>query len=239
MRSSVSYQLSTNFSGWSPFITHININGTNDCIAYINKLAGMDTNNSLIISASVTEYGNTNYYFDDTENGYGGLGAGLAAEQGVIENGVSSNSVVYTNVYPDCGSLACHITSGTNVAGYLSWGAHSSLGPNYAINQTVQWFGNSSWWIIETVESFNGQRYRTNQGNFTEWFSQNAFAGVNYSNTPVGAVSHTDEPGSAYAVNDETIYFGDWAAGDNFGMCAWNSRVTPHFQAVGDPLVVR
>ena len=35
---SVSYQIAT-FSGWQPFITHINMHGTNDCMAYIDKLA--------------------------------------------------------------------------------------------------------------------------------------------------------------------------------------------------------
>jgi hypothetical protein len=189
---SVQYQLSTEASGISSFVTSINMNGangTNDCIAYINKLVFIGTNYSsekLIISASAGGYGNTNYYFDDTEVGYGGDPIGMAAEQAVIQAGVSSNSIVYTNVIPDCGSLACHITSGRNVAGYLSWGAHSSLGNDYAINGYVSWSGNSSWYLMQTIESFNGQR-QTGQGNFTEWFSSNAFGGTNYSNTPVGA----------------------------------------------------
>ena len=38
---SVSYQLSTNIAGWAPFVTHINLSTTNDCIGYINKLATM------------------------------------------------------------------------------------------------------------------------------------------------------------------------------------------------------
>jgi alpha-tubulin suppressor-like RCC1 family protein len=237
---SVSYQLATNFPGWNPFITHINMNGTNDCIAYINKLVYLGTNYSLgklIISASAGGYGNTNYYFDDTESGYTGDTPGLSASNGVVLAGASPASVAYTNV-TDYG-LASHITNGVNIAGYLSWGSHSTLGASYAISNSVQWHGNDRSWIIETVESYNGHRYETDQGNFTEWFSQNAFGGTYYSNTPIGAVSQTDEPGCWCTVNNETIYFGEWAAGKIFARCAWDSIITPHFQAVGGPLVTK
>ena len=93
----------------------------------------------------------------------------------------------------------------------------------------------SRWWIIETEESFNGQR-EDGAGMFIKWFSSNAFGGTNYSNTPVGAVSHVDEPYLS-GVNDAAKYFGLWASGKNFGIAAWNSRSTPFFQALGDPLV--
>jgi hypothetical protein len=73
------------------------------------------------------------------------------------------------------------------------------------------------------------------QGNFTQWFAQRAFGGTNYENTPVAAVSHTDEPN--LGVNDPAIYFGLWASGKIFAICAWNSRYTEMFQAVGDPFV--
>jgi hypothetical protein len=74
--------------------------------------------------------------------------------------------------------------------------------------------------------------------NFVLWYSANAFGGTNYSNTPIGAVSHTDEP-NASNVNDPGIYFGFWEIEKNFAICAWNSRRTPNFQAVGDPFVTR
>jgi len=98
--------------------------------------------------------------------------------------------------------------------------------------------GNGGGWIIETFESYNGIHQITSQGTFLQWFSTNAFGGSKYSNTPVGAVSHTDEP-FIYYVNDSSIYFGLWATGKNFAICAWNSRRTPYFQAVGDPFVRR
>ena len=97
--------------------------------------------------------------------------------------------------------------------------------------------GDRRWWIVETVESFNGQR-ASSSGTFIKWFSSNAFGGTSYSNTPVGAVSYVDEP-TAGGVNTAARYFGLWASGKNFGITAWNSRVTPYFQAVGDPLTRR
>jgi len=72
--------------------------------------------------------------------------------------------------------------------------------------------------------------------NFIQWFSSNAFGGTNYSNTPIGAVTHVEEPGLP-DVENSSVYFGLWETGKNFAICAWNSRQTPYFQAVGDPFI--
>ena len=90
---SVQYELYTAgaATNWQPFMTAINMNGaggTNDCIAYINKLATFASNYSpgtLIISAPLVGYGNTNWYFDDTvaRSTNGGFNFGYQAEQGV------------------------------------------------------------------------------------------------------------------------------------------------------------
>jgi len=119
----------------------------------------------------------------------------------------------------------------------VTWGASSALGGQYPINGNVKWIGTNRWWIIETVESFNGQR-EYGAGMFIKWFSSNAFGGTNYSNTPVGALSFVEEP-RIPGVSDAGTYFGLWAAGKNFAIAAWNSRRTAYFQAVGDPLVKR
>jgi hypothetical protein len=139
-----------------------------------------------------------------------------------------SNNIPHNLVHPN---------AVTNLAGYICWGAHSSLGSTYPVDGNLHWSGNSAWWLIETLESFNGQQLG-GQGNFTEWFSANAFEGSNYSNTPVGAVSHLEEPG-LNGVEDGSVYFGFWQSGKNFAICAWTSRKTPYFQAIGDPLIVR
>jgi hypothetical protein len=34
-------------------------------------------------------------------------------------------------------------------------------------------------------------------------------------------------------------WVGLWKAGKNFAICAWNSRTTKNFQAVGDPFVTK
>jgi hypothetical protein len=131
-----------------------------------------------------------------------------------------------------------HPTSATNLAGYMCWGAHSSLNNDYSRSiNGLKCHGTSGWWIIKTLESFNGWR-DTGQGNFTQWFSEIAFGSTNYENTPVGAITHTDEPGLP-SVNDAKVYFGLWVSGKVFSACAWNSRRNPFFQAVGDPFVRR
>jgi len=241
---SVQYRLNTScMTNWFPFVTAINMNGSNgagDCTAYIDKLASMASTNSpgqLIISASQGGYGNTNWYFNDKT-----IGLELVIYQsklGVLAANPSA-SVFYTNG-PN------NINRGTNVAGYSSWGWNGEgLGGAYAVDGTVVFTNNSGWYIIETDESFNGRR-STFQGNFLQWYSTNAFEGTNcantgtaYANTPVGAVTQVDEPGTE--VNNPYVYFGLWASGKTFACCAWNSFYgygTPYIQVVGDPFTVR
>ena len=244
--------------GVKPFVNSINMGLdyqgasalTNDCIAYINKLATFGSNYSpgqLFISASKGGYANTNFVLENLRHGPGYLFDGnfsgdgsyvYNATNGILNSGVAGLHITYNNqIETNNQPTPLHITNAVNVAGYMCWGGHSSLGNEYPVNGQVNWSGNSSWWIIETIESFNGQR-ATGQGNFTQWFSQNAFGGTNYLNTPLGAVSHTDEP-FLQSINRSQEYFGYWAVGKPFGMCAWNSRATPKFQAVGDPFVRR
>jgi hypothetical protein len=166
----------------------------------------------------------------------------------VLSAGASPLAVDYVCEYPDA-TLAGQTTNGINLAGYMSWGAHSLLGSYYALTNEIIWNGNSRWWAIDTIESFNGQRYYTNngpQGCFLYWFSANAFGGTNYSNTPVAAMSHVDEPG-LFGMNVWNNYFGLWQQGLNFAQCAWISMpsVTDTsygvvtIQATGDPFVRR
>jgi len=252
---SVSYHLQQSYPGWQPFVNNLNAGTLADCEAYVDKLASIGTNyapGKLIISASAGGYGNTNYVLDGIR--FGGPTPGYedysifgltvaAATNGLLAAGVPSASVLFFDglevVSHNILQTLPHPTGTTNVAGYVTWGVHSSLGPAYATNGAVRWNGNSGWWIIATVESFNGQRAQSSvQGNFIKWFSPNAFGGSSYSNTPVGAVSYVEEPGVPFVENDY-IYFGLWATGKNFGICAWNARGTDFFQAAGDPLVTK
>jgi alpha-tubulin suppressor-like RCC1 family protein len=238
-------------TNWHPFVSSINMNGiggTNDCIAYINKLAFIGTNYSpgqLIISASAgaTPYGDSNWYFDDTNPD--GLPTTFFRSAATAVTNIDPAAVVtYMDVtsYPAIGTSAGHITNGFNVAGFGSWGVHgyfSDTNGGYATNETIQFTGQSDWFVIETGESFNGQRV-CGQGNFLSWYASNAFGGTAYSNTPVGAVCNVNEPYEV-GLNIPSIYFGGWAAGRIFAYCAWNSFPYDNsansmcLQVVGDP----
>jgi alpha-tubulin suppressor-like RCC1 family protein len=241
------------FATWTPFVSSINMDnsgGSNNCINYINKLAGIGNSNSpgkLIISAHAGGYTNTNWYFDDdnpTNQGYGTFFTNAIA---AVTNVIPNASVTYTN--GTNGTLAGHITNATDVAGFGSWGCHGYyVGPGgptgtnwgYATNKTIIFSGASGWYLIETAESYNGDQV-VDQGNYISWYSTNAFGGTNGSNTPAGAVSNIDEPG-VDGLNDPAIYFGDWAAGRILAYCAWNSfprNATWYLQVVGDPFTER
>jgi hypothetical protein len=241
---SVQYLINTACAtNWSPFVTSINMNGTggtNDCIAYINKLTNMASFGSnspgqLFISASAGGYGNTNWYFDLYESD--GYLAGLYAEEGVT-NADPAASVFVTD-YP------AYITNfnATNVAGYYSEGNDGGHTTGFATNGEVKFYGNSGWYVMASVDSYNGQRgpeNNTNQSSFITWFASTAFGGTNYSNTPVGAITHVDEPGN---LDDTYDYYGDWASGKSFAISAYHCFVNEGglvksvSQAVGDPFV--
>ena len=237
---SVSYHLHIVKNGWQPFVNNINAGSLADCEAYVDKIANMGTNTPgvLAISATANNYGNTNYYFEDAgatavNPAYGGFPFAFQAMQGVESNGVPASNIDYLSF-----TNTTHITQGTNVSGYLTWGANGGLGGWYSTNGSVVFSGHSSWYLIETIESFNGMRGDPGQGTFIKWLLPNAFGGTNYSNTPIGAVTHVEEPYANYVENSQ-VYFGLWASGKNFAICAWNAQRTPFFQAVGDPFVVK
>jgi hypothetical protein len=228
---------------------------TNACIAYINKLALMGSNFSpgrLLISAGgAGGYGNANHVIDNIRHGAGFADNyttsgwfGPAATNGLASSGVPSSAVLYTNGTETISNGITynlpHLTAAANVAGYMSWGGHSSLGAAYATSGELQWTGHSSWFIMATIESFNGDTNVSGMGmgNFIEWFSPNAFGGTNYLNTPVGAVAHVEEPFTA-GIENMQVYYGMWAAGQNFATSAWAARNTPYYMVVGDPLVRR
>jgi len=227
------YQLSPiGFGPWNPFVTSINMNGvggTNDCIAYINKLAFIGSNYSpgqLTLSASSGGYGNTNWYFETSS------GAGVSAQQGV------TNADPAASVFVSSG----FITNATNVAGYYSVGVDGLHNVGFATNDDVIFTNNSGWYIMASQDSYNGKRNGFGfQSSFLTWFASNAFGGTNYSNSPVGAISHVYEP---YGGDDTYDYYGDWASGKSFAISAYHSfanegTATIHqvSQATCDPFV--
>jgi len=160
-----------------PLVTHINMGDTNGCIAYIDKLAVLGAHiapDTMAISASAANYGNANYAVDDIRNGAGHVDDYTAAwwfgprhewfdperraagEYSQAKAQRSSRNNVVFNLP--------HLTNEANVAGYLSWGAHSSLGSSYAVNK-LPLDGKQRLVFDGDDRSFNGQRYQADFGN--------------------------------------------------------------------------
>ena len=208
--------------------------------------------NNLVINASASGiYNNTTYVVDNVRGGstngpYGDYTTDgnivWVTTNGLAQSGVPASVILYRDGLETNGLLP-HLTNAANVAGYICWGDHSSLGPLYATTNAmitngsipVIWTGQSSWYLIRTEESFNGMRYQTSQGDFVQWFASTAFGGTSYANTPVAALSYTDEPQGGDNAND--VLFQPWSGGNNFAICAWASRNTSYYQVVGDPFV--
>ena len=219
-----------NYPG-TPFLaTHLDMGSKEATLAYIDKLAAtykkMKQPNFIISGENADIVGDT-YYLEDTER----------------IHSFGNNAVAAANLLKNLPTLRTptvelhtsnHITQATNVSGYLTWGANGGLGARYPVDGKVKFFGKSSWYLINTVESFNGRRV-VEQGNFVRWFSQNAFGGTHYQNTPVGAVTNVEEP-YLHGVSSEH-FFMMWELGFLFIESAWTARRTPYFMAVGDPLI--
>ncbi len=236
---SVDYVLREYMPGVKPFITRINMQNTNDCKGYIDKLEYFGTNYSagkLVIGAGAGEYNNTNYVIDNVLIPQYSFYSYILGDStnAILTGGVPRAALNYQELPQP------HISNAVNVAGYATWGKNAGMGPDYSTNGAVTFTGDSSWYVIQTVESYNGQVQPSGapQGNFTKWFSPRAFGGTNYANTPIGAVTHVEEPFTS-GVNDSAIYFGYWVRQRTFANAAWKSRKTPYFQAVGDPFIRR
>jgi alpha-tubulin suppressor-like RCC1 family protein len=237
------------YPGRRLFTTHINMRTPQDCFAYVDKLADFGTNYSpgrVYISPGAGGHGGTNYFFDDVRvpGAWDPPLPGVAGSNGVVNFGGSISQISYsecTNLL-DPMDLTCwntHFFHCTNVAGYMSWGYHGGLNTGFPTNGNHRFYGNSAWYVVQTIESFNGQWVPFySQTSFHDYFTGSAFWGTNYSHTPVGAISHTDEP-YTYGVADSFIYFGFWHAKKNFAICAWSARKTHSFQAIGDPFVTK
>jgi hypothetical protein len=256
---SVQYQLHYSTApGWTPFVTAINMNGrvptstnfnssdgTNDCIAYINKLTNFASNSGqLFISASARGYSNTNWYFDYATPPL------PSPSSPYYPFAIYASNAVYgvTNVNPRASVIGTVATNynilGTNVAGYYTPGWDGNVGnssSNIFVNGTIKFFGQSGWYIMNSIQSFDGQR-TTFQASYLTCFASNSFGGTNYSNTSVGAVTTVNEPYITGKVSP-AAYYGDWAAGKSFAISAWDAQAQSwgypgyYFQAVGDPFV--
>jgi uncharacterized repeat protein (TIGR03803 family) len=220
--------VATNYPGTTCLVTALNMSTLADCEAYVDKVASMYTGD-VIISAAEGGYADNTYHLDGTIPVFGGFSYACPTyiADAILAQNPNASIVCSSNTV---------ISTGTNLRGYYGRGVNNGIfGNTYATDGTVVWSGSSTWWIIETAESFNGRR-SCGQGCIKRWFASNAWGGTNYVNTPVGAVSHVEEPGGA-GINRAGAYMSMWEMGFLFSECAWATRNTPCFQAVGDPLV--
>lgn len=219
------------FQDDTALVTSINFGNYADCTGYIYKISQFQTG----IYLSGRGF-NTGYYFDDvSEHIY---------PSGYIYYG-NLYQVLYVNPsvkYVYTGKYGSPLTTGNNLRGYMSWGTHADGGvtvkPTFAWDGSTKWGGTGNWYIMTTIESFNGTRWPGNfQGSYTGWFRPQSFGGANYSNIPVGAMTYVEEPGLAGVAG--MTYFMLWEMGFPHAECAWSARETTKFACIGDPLVVK
>lgn len=217
-------------SGWNYF------NGTIDEVRIYprglnsTEVTALYNYQSIEISASARGNSNNKYYFDDTT--VYSFNWVVQSENGALAGGASSGNITY-----QAKGVGSPLTSLNNVVGYQSWGTHNGYWAtgSFVTDGSLVFTGFSKWFLLSTVESYNGIRGGFGQSSYTDYFKSNAFGGTSYSNTPIGFVGHVNEP---FVNGIETYqYFKAWAEGLNFAETAWSGRLTPSFIAVGDPLV--
>jgi Kelch motif len=219
------------YPGTTALFTAMNMGSVAATQAYIDKVAAMAAampTPDVVVSALAAGRGGTSYLFEDAQ-GYAGYSLGQAFQGAML----SLNPQAQSTYVPQPSPL---VNQAADLSGYFSWGVHAGLPATYAVDGTVRFTGNSSWFLIATAESFNGQ-LGCSQGCFSRWFAENSWGGTAYGEGPAGAVSHVEEP-YVGGINGPT-YFAMWEAGFLFAEAAWNSRNTPAFLALGDPLITR
>ncbi|MDD4900649.1 MAG: bacterial Ig-like domain-containing protein [Patescibacteria group bacterium] len=223
------------YQGTTALVTSLDTGSVDSTKAYIDKLASVYSkmaHPNVVISGQDAGILGSTYYFDDAPSGVTCPGSSCAKP-----GQWAKDAVLYENSQVSVVSDTInHIVDASNVRGYLSWGANGGLGAYYPTDGTIKFQGNSSWYMIQTNESFNGQKYQTGQGNFVRWFSANAFSGANYANTPVIAVSHVEEPGG---IGNTEVLFGLWERGYLSAEAAYLSYHRGSVMVIGDPLITK
>lgn len=236
----VMVHLRDSIPGTKPYISHFNMGTLQDCLKYVDKLAAFGNTFSpgkVVISPRNGGYSDLTYQLDNV-GGQVSWPEIIRARDTLLDLVVPEDYVIYQACICELDGTQPNILMATNVAAYVSRGYHGGLGTNWAIDGRVKFFEESEWFIVQTIESWNGMWIpKDGQGSFQRWFEHNSFGGVNYSHTAVGAISHTTEPFSG--VNETSTYLRLWEQGKYFVIAAWNSKPAPPFQATGDPLITR
>jgi hypothetical protein len=228
------------YAGTSILVTRMDMGTLSSTKAYIRKIKTVYEampSPSIVVSAHAAGLGGSNYLMDEVRNpGYRSFFP-IAKDHSDLASASYSNVPLSRRLYifGITGSNA-HLKVGADVTGYESWGVNGGMSSTYPNDRSLFFTGRSSWYLVKTFESFNGI-VDSNHGNFKQWFSPSTAGGWQYSRTPVGMVCHTDEPSLGGV--EGSMYLCNWEAGLLFSECAWSSRRTKYFMAVGDPLVKR
>jgi hypothetical protein len=228
------------YAGTPILVTRMDMGTLSTTKAYIQKIKTMYDampSPSVIVSASSASLGGSNYLFDEVRNaGYRAFFP-LAKDHSDLASASYSNVPLARRLYIfGIAGTNAHLTGGADVTGYESWGVNGSMSSTYPNNRSLFFTGKSNWYLVKTFESYNGI-VGSDHGNFEQWFSPTTGGGWQYSRTPVGMACHTDEPSIGGV--EGSMYMCNWEAGLLFSECAWSSRKTKYFMAVGDPLVRR
>ena len=246
------------FPGTVALITVLDMGDLNDTLAYIDKLAATYkkmAHPNVVISGSDAGVGGDTYDFEDIRNStYSSAPTATSSAQAVLAVNPNANVIYHDGVvtgFPE-DVYTTAVNHASNVTGYMTWGYNGGRGCCFAFASTdtppyaptalkMNFSGNSGWYIMTTLDSFNGVWNDTTagnyQGSYRSWFLPNSFGGTNYEYTPVGAVATVDEP---YLVGKNSPdYFSCWEQGRMFADCAWISRNSPTMIALGDPWVTK
>lgn len=128
------------------------------------------------------------------------------------------------------------------VKGLVTWGSHSDEVP-LPMSQG-QWMsgganglrfaGLSNWYLLTTVESYNGRRGTSFNG-IAYCFKADVFGGSAYQFTPAGFVASTEEQ-TVNGVPYQNL-FAHWDRGWGLNEVSWANRTTDHFVVYGYPFV--
>lgn len=231
---------SGSYAGTPVLVTRMDMGTLSTTQAYIQKVKrmyeAMPVPNA-IVSASSAGLGGSNYLMDEVRNaGYRSLFP-LSKDNSDLANASLSNVPLERRLYAvGIAGTNVHLSGEADVTGYETWGVNGGMTSTYPRDRSLFFTGRSNWYLVKSFESFNGI-IGSDHGNFEKWFSPTTGGGWQYSRTPIGMACHTDEP-SVGGV-EGSMYMCNWEAGLLFSECAWSSRRTKYFMAVGDPLVRR
>ena len=228
------------YAGTPLLVTRMDMGTLSTTKAYIQKIKTMHDampSPSIIVSANAAGLGGSNYLFDEVRNPPYKSFFPLAKDHSDLASASYSKVPLARRLYIfGVAGTNAHLTGGADVTGYESWGVNGGMTSTYPNDRSLFFTGKSNWYLVKTFESYNGI-LASGHGNFEQWFGPSTAGGWQYSRTPVGMACHTDEPSIGGV--EGSMYLCNWEAGLLFSECAWSSRKTKYFMAVGDPLVKR